>query len=377
MLRPSLAKKIISEVRRLLVEDLIIVDINGMIIASTDESRIGSFHEGALASYLEQNKVIITEKDQGILKGVKAGINLPVFFQQQIVGVIGITGDPKKVSQYGEVLRKMTELLIKESYYSEQVEWQSRALEAFVFDWIQQKEWSRAFQNQAELLGVDLSIDRQVIIGHYFHNNKNLIQRNVLQDIMQTFMKDSKDVFVRWGNERFVLLHSVNGKEKKERILYITQQLQTFFKEKYNKAVSFGIGHVVSASNVYQSFEQAERALAVAMQTNGIVFDDDLRLEMCLQDIKEQTRIEFVNRTIGPILEETELLDTLQTFIAQNQSFKNTADELHIHINTLHYRLKRIEQITKLNPRDFHEMTTLYLAIIFLDKYPKISVKNA
>lgn len=97
---------------------------------------------------------------------------------------------------------------------------------------------------------------------------------------------------------------------------------------------------------------------------------------MCIQDIKEQTRIEFVNRTIGTIVEDSELLDTLKTFIVKNQSFKNTADELHIHINTLHYRLKRIEQITNLNPRDFHDMTTLYLATIFLDNHPKISFEN-
>ncbi|RBW69578.1 CdaR family transcriptional regulator [Bacillus taeanensis] len=373
MIRPSLAKNIISEVRKLLDEDVIVVDVNGIIIASTDERRVGTFHEGALISYRERNKIIITENDQHALEGVKAGINLPIFFQQQIVGIIGITGDPSKVSQYGEILRKMTELLIKESYYSEQLEWQSRTLEAFVFDWIQQKEWSSSFQNQAELLGIDLNVQRQVIIGHYLRNNENFIQRNVWNDVRQTFMIESKDVFVRWGNERFVLLHAVKGKENKQRTMHFIQQLKSYLTEKYNQPISFGIGQAVSPNDVYQSFEQAERALSAAKHTNAIIFDDELRLEMCLQDIKKQTRFEFVNRTIAPIIEDLELLETLRTFLDQNQSFKKTADTLHIHINTLHYRLKRIEKLTKLNPRNSHDITTLYLALLFLDDYLKIN----
>jgi carbohydrate diacid regulator len=200
-------------------------------------------------------------------------------------------------------------------------------------------------------------------------DDEEFIQRNIWKDTMQTFLAESKDVLVRWGNERFVILHAVQGKEKKQRIMHFTQQLKDFLKEKYNKRTSFGIGQVVSPHEVYQSFEQAERALSIAKRTNSIVFDDDLRLEMCLQDIKVQTRIEFVKRTISTIVEDAELLETLRTFLAQNQSFKNTADALHIHINTLHYRLKRIEKITKLNPRDFHDMTTLYFSLMFLDDY--------
>ena len=372
MLRPLLAKNIISEVQKCLNEDLIITDINGTIIASTNENRIGAFHEGALICSKKQTKIIITYKDEKILKGVKSGINLPVFFRQQIIGVIGITGDPQSVSPYGEIIQKMTELLVKESYYSEQIEREARTLEAFVFDWIQPKEWSETFQNQAELLGIDLHIDRQIIICHYLSETKDLMETNILQEIQQTFKRTVHDIFVRWGNQHFVLLYAVNQKDNnKERTLHFFKQLQSYLQEKYSLHTSFGIGQTVSPHHVFQSFKQAERALSVAQKTTSIIFDDQLLLDMCLEDIKRETRIEFVNRTIKKIMQDAELLSTLQTFLSENQSFKQTAQKLHIHINTLHYRLKRIEELTKLNPKNFQDLTTLYLAINFLDDYLK------
>ncbi|MED3645518.1 sugar diacid recognition domain-containing protein [Halalkalibacterium halodurans] len=366
MIRPSLAHTIISEVRKLLDEDLIVVDPSGTIIASTDKERMGSFHEGALISYNERRRLIITQDDESKLTGVKAGINLPIFFQDQVVGVIGITGDPSKVSAYGELLRKMTELLIKEKYYAEQLEWHARTLEAFVFDWVQQKEWTRSFINQAKMLHIDLTVSRQVIIGYYGQHNRERIQREWWIDVSQTFTRQKDDLLVRWGNDRFVMLLA-NKAEGKERAVHSIQQIQKYIQNKYRHSLSFGVGQSVCPQELYRSFEQAERALAVAVRTQSIVFEEDLRLDMCLQDVKKQTRVDFVQRTLEPIMKDEDLLETLKTFIARNQSFKETAETLHIHINTLHYRLKKMEDKTGLNPRDFHDLTTLYLGLLFLE----------
>lgn len=117
------------------------VEGDGIIIVSSDAQRIGTFHEGAMISVKEKRKVIIRKEDEQYLQGVKAGINLPVFFLNNVIGVIGITGEPERILPYGELLRKMTELLVQESYYSEQLQWQSRMLEAFVFDWLHAKDW--------------------------------------------------------------------------------------------------------------------------------------------------------------------------------------------------------------------------------------------
>lgn len=69
-------------------------------------------HSGALNKNRHHYK-----EDERRLQGVKAGMNLPLLFHDEVIGVIGITGEPENISRYGEILRKMTELLIHENYF--------------------------------------------------------------------------------------------------------------------------------------------------------------------------------------------------------------------------------------------------------------------
>ena len=107
-----------------------------------------------------------------------------------------------------------------------------------------------------------------------------------------------------------------------------------------------------------------------------IVFNEDLRLEMCLQDISAETREQFLERTIENLLSFPELIHTLRLFIDYNQSYKQTAKQLHIHINTLHYRLKKIEEHTGLDPKQFKDLNVLYFALLLLDDHTKRTIKQ-
>lgn len=368
MLSEHLAKRIVSEVRRLVNEDIIIVDTRGIIIASTDTDRIGNFHEGAYLVCQQKEKRIITKDDVGKLRGVKAGINLPIFFQGDVIGVIGITGDPNEVSPYGELLKKMTELLIQENFYTEQLEIELRAREAFVFDWIQLREWSEDFYGRAQRFGVDFQRPWQVIIGMLCDPDMSLhidIWKNVL-----SLWDDKSDLLVRWGYDRFIILRATKQtKNNNEEIVIKLRQLQQALDEKYGIRLAFGIGKSVSAKELHRSYKQAERALRVARKFSGIVFDHDLRLEMFLDDVSAMTKEEFLRRTIEPIRNKTELLDTLRCFFEHNFSIKETARSMHIHINTLHYRLKKIEELTCLSIHRAEDLVTLYLAMLFLDEH--------
>ncbi|WP_050615109.1 CdaR family transcriptional regulator [Bacillus testis] len=368
LLSKSLAKRIVSEVQKLFDEEIIIANTEGLIIASTEDKRIGSFHEGAFLCAQEKKKKVIGQEDEKWLKGVKAGLNLPVFFLKDVIGVIGITGEPHKFLPYGELLRKMTELLIQESYYSEQVQWRARMLESFVYDWMQPAVSLEQLKERAKVLDVNLASDRQIILVQVIKPTDYLFQSLwQLTHLWNDAYKE--DILVPWGNDRLLLLHSVHA--NKEDIYQKAQQLQTYINDIWQVSSSLGIGRAVSSRNLSAGYNQAEKALKAANPNKQIVCEEDLRIELCLGDIHPSTREDFTRRILQQAITEPELLITVRAYYKNNMSVKKTAEDLHIHINTLHYRIKKFEQMTGLNLKQIEDLTNGYLALLFLDEQTK------
>ncbi|WP_088072640.1 CdaR family transcriptional regulator [Gottfriedia luciferensis] len=367
MVLDELALKIINEVRKLIHEDIIIINTDGIIIASTDPERTGTFHEGSLISLKERKTFTITVEDEKRLSGVKAGINLPIYFQNEIVGVIGITGDPDHISPFGEMLRRMTELLIRENYYTDQIDLHQRTLEAFVFDWIQNVEWDENFHERSHMLNIELNSQRQVIIFEW--ENQNILPIDTRQLIIDLTNRNKQDVFVRWGNNRIVVLMSIEDSRKD--YYQLINDLYKIIRNRLNSPIAAGVGQQIIPDQLHKSYHQAVRALKVALKTSSIIFDLDLTIDIILQELSPEIKKTFIERTIEPILNEEDLFITIKEYINQNQSLKNTAQSLHIHINTLLYRLNKITELTKLNPKDIQDLFKLYIGTYLLDDSTK------
>ena len=82
-----------------------IMDQKGIIIASTEKHRIGDFHQGA-AEVLETGKpVLIKIEDLPRYPGTKEGYNMPIFLNDEIIGVVGIFGCEEEVQSIANLLR--------------------------------------------------------------------------------------------------------------------------------------------------------------------------------------------------------------------------------------------------------------------------------
>jgi PucR C-terminal helix-turn-helix domain len=73
-------------------------------------------------------------------------------------------------------------------------------------------------------------------------------------------------------------------------------------------------------------------------------------------------------RVIGPLEDyaerrESDLIGTLETFVASGLDRRGTADRMHVHPNTLDYRLRRIQELTGLDLRRPGDLALVTLAL--------------
>ncbi|QHE52858.1 CdaR family transcriptional regulator [Pontibacillus sp. HMF3514] len=67
---------------------------------------------------------------------------------------------------------------------------------------------------------------------------------------------------------------------------------------------------------------------------------------------------------------QTDLLKTLEVYLANNGKGKQSANELFIHPNTLNYRIKQIQEITNIDFNDFNMKSYLYTELLLLNNVP-------
>ncbi|WP_024804605.1 CdaR family transcriptional regulator [Nocardia sp. BMG51109] len=94
----------------------------------------------------------------------------------------------------------------------------------------------------------------------------------------------------------------------------------------------------------------------------GLYRFDDLALEYQLT--RPGPGREYLGSLLEPLDHHPELLETLHTHIAHNLNRQRTARLLHVHTNTVDYRLKRIGQLTGFDPTQASGLWYLRSALV-------------
>ncbi|PWW31426.1 GAF domain-containing protein [Cytobacillus oceanisediminis] len=119
-----------------------------------------------------------------------------------------------------------------------------------------------------------------------------------------------------------------------------------------NKQIAIGLGREVPLKEIADSYREAAEAVSYykSLKNKSFVTYSELGVERLWLNTERSLLDKFVADKIGLLLHmEPEYLSTMQTFISHNKSHKKTAALMHIHPNTLTYRLKKIEKELKVD----------------------------
>lgn len=139
------------------------------------------------------------------------------------------------------------------------------------------------------------------------------------------------------------------------------------------KIFSLGIGRPYSSpEGIRLSFQEAEQALAMGVRlfgTGSATNFSDLGIYRLLFSLKSERELKaFYDEYLGKLStyeskRDGELEQTLKAYLKYN-TIAETARYLHIHRNTLLYRLARIQEITGLGLDDGETRLALHLALL-------------
>jgi sugar diacid utilization regulator len=136
--------------------------------------------------------------------------------------------------------------------------------------------------------------------------------------------------------------------------------------------LSVGASRAFDAAALRAGLHEARHARKLAELSAGratVVAGDDVASHLLLlAAVPEELRRSFRSRVLGPVLDydaahRSELVRTLQAFLRHSGSWTQTAAELHVHVNTLRYRIGKVAELTGRDLSTFPDRVDLYLAL--------------
>lgn len=383
ILEKQQAHAIVERAQKIIPFSINVMDHSGMIIASSDTLRENTSHEGAILAINSERDVDIDVQMSQYMQGVKPGINCPIYFEHKIIGVVGISGEPEQVRAYGELLKMTAELIVEQAFWSHEI-------------YTIQHQKNVCMRRLIE--GADPHLPHithyipdtvhriSIIIDCYlrpsvYKNNPKIIE-NLIQQLNQILEPIVPDQLILIESPRIIVFYAIQQKDISDSNTVptsnqsILNHLKQLFEPLIPIANQSNIDLKISIGDLFQtpysiadSFKSAQSCL-ISSPLNVVSIYKEQAL-LCLINQPTDTILEtwrhlFIHRIRNNIIELDKsniLLKTLKVWFENHCDHTKTAELLHIHRNTLRYRIDKVAQATALDIRHYDQKVMLYLAL--------------
>ncbi|WP_427917491.1 CdaR family transcriptional regulator [Streptomyces sp. cg40] len=386
MLSPSLAQEIAGDTSAVIGFNVLITDAEGIVIGSGDSSRVGSFHEASVDVVRTKEPATHSASQAQQLRGVRPGVTLPLITGGQAVGTVGITGTPAQVRRFGLLVKRQTEILLRESVMLRSRLLAERAAEKLLADIASYDP--RVVEGdflvfRAAELGYDLRLRRvavafEVTVPHPAPRRQGGTQSRdmalVRSELLRTvgeFFADPQDIVASTAPGWIGVLHRLPAGRSTASLVADCRRVTDLVAAQDGLAARAGIGEAAdSVGGLHDSYQDACDALRLGARfadTDRVHPITDLRVHQVVTAVSQSARHRLLELTAAELRAQPDwpaLRDTVTTWCESGFNLVRTAEALHIHRNTVVYRMNKIEQITGRPLREYRTAMALYLACL-------------
>jgi carbohydrate diacid regulator len=346
-LQQRTAARIIEEISKVLNYDINIMDETGAIIASTNPARLGAFHKAAY-KIINENLKRLAVYHNGEYEGCLKGVNLPIYFNNKLIGVIGITGEVHETSKYADILKKMTEVLASDifSYHQKNLREQEKMI--FFHDWLHDNTAYDSTTFADELKKYALSEDRDFVVAVVRPRVNDL--RLPTRGFVQTIISDITVVVgnvASTGEMREIMEYAIAPTLAESPVVCAVGSKQT------------------DCADVGKSYRHAMKTLNRSDNgASGVILYEEKLKEIIFDEVPVSQKRQHLDKVFGRcrVSEREEYRDFILTYCRCNGSILRISKECFIHKNTVQYRINKIKAKTGMDIRVVEDMISLYLA---------------
>ena len=387
LLNHALAKQIVDKAHAILKRDIALADTSGQVLAANNDVRRVFVAE---ALNVAQTGHAVTAPFEG-----QPTKWWPFVYENNTIAVFGLPMDSGPITQEAmTLLEGLAEVIVYQHFLLDKIQSAERVRADFIKQALTASDVDvDDIHRQADILQIGIRAPQAVILIHLggldtairtSHANLSSEEQQLELDheteritalIRTSAVGAQHDPVAYIGDDRFVLLKGIGGdslttlntirfmNEKGDQVLASLQDLQPSY------PVTVGIGqYYPDLRGLRKSFQDAKLALEVGSKVWGAGHSYHIKrvgMFITLANTSQDRKAELAHQILSPLLRDEQLFKTVQAFLASGLNLTEAAERLHIHRNTLIYRLDKTKKLINLDPRHFDDALQIKLGLMF------------
>jgi len=366
ILSTELAQDIVTRTMRIIPYNVNVMDANGSIIASGNPARIGELHAGALLALAKKLTVEVDDASARNMHGAQPGINLPLTVHGQLCGAVGLSGAPDEVRQFGELVRLTAEMILEQAQLAGELQRNARYREALVLNLINGEH-----ANPADLAAwarrLDVQFERQHVVYLLELDDSNAAATDLQALQLRLQARAPALLTAAAGPHELVLLdfYDAPGPGHDKQLLALAALLRELCPQPHKLTMGIAMQGMEGVATSYQSAKTAARLGRARHPRRHQYSYYDHVLPVLLSGLNSGWQAAQLRAPMEKLGKNRDMLQrTLACWFAHDGHPAATAEALHIHRNTLDYRLRRVGEITGLNLTRLEDRFLLYISVL-------------